>query len=73
MTHNYTSNQILKYVYNELPALDHLETEYAIENDKEWNDNFKKLKTALNALPKIQFFPSHGVVRSILQYSRMAS
>lgn len=73
MTHNYVSNQVIRFIYNELPALDHLETEYAIEHDKEWNQSYQKLRTAFDALPKIKFFPSQRVVRSILQYSRMTT
>jgi len=73
MTHNYTSNQIIKYLYNELSALEHLEAEYAIEHDQEWKSTYKRLKGAFSALPKIQFFPRHSVVRSVLQYSSMAS
>ena len=73
MTDNYKTNQVIKYLYNELPALEHLEAEHAIENDSEWKSTYKRLKEAFYALPKIQFFPRQGVVRSILQYSRMVS
>ena len=74
MTHNYTSNQILLYIYNELPALEHLEAEYAIEHDDEWKATYERFTTTLKtALPKIQFFPRHRVVKSILNYSRLAS
>lgn len=73
MTHNYTSDQVIKYLYNELPALEHLEVEYAIENEPSWTHAYQSFKKAFDTLPKIQFFPRHSVVRSILQYSRMAS
>ena len=33
MKHNYPTQQILKYIYRELPALEHLEAEYAIETN----------------------------------------
>ena len=73
MTHNYTSTQVLQFIYNELPALEHLEVEHAIENDGEWNETYHRLKSAFNALPKVKFFPSQSIVRSILQYSRMTT
>ena len=73
MQHNYSSDLIIQYLYNELPALEHLEVDYAIENEPSWENAYNGLKKAFDALPKIQFFPRQGVVRSILQYSRMAS
>ena len=73
MKHNYPSDQILLYIYGELPALEHLETEYAIAHDKVWHDAFTKLKSAVSALPKIYFFPKHSVVRSIQAYSASTS
>ena len=73
MQHSYSSTQIIKFLYNELPALEHLETEHAIEHNPKWNETFHKLKGALSALPKIQFFPKHSAVKSILQYSRFVS
>ena len=73
MGHNYTTIQVLKFLYNELPALEHLETEYAIENDPEWDKVYQTLKAGMSALPKIEFFPRQGIVRSLVNYSRMAS
>jgi len=46
MKHSYPSDQIIQYIYNELPALEHLETEYAIEHNQEWRRSYKKLKNA---------------------------
>lgn len=69
MQHNYTTNQIIKYLYCELPALEHLETEHAIAHNPEWASTYKKLKSALSVLPRFQFFPKNSVVKSILQYS----
>lgn len=69
MKHNYPATQIIQYLYNELEAPEHLETEYAIENNPAWNDIHTKLQSALKALPVVQYFPKNSVVKSILAYS----
>jgi hypothetical protein len=70
MTHCYTTNQIIQYLYNELPALEHLETEYAIENNPEWKEKYLRLKGTMSLLPKVQFFPKVRALKTILQYSK---
>ncbi len=72
MKHNYPSIQIIKYIYNELDAPEHLETEYAIEHNPTWSESYHKLKSAYSALPKVSFFPKSGVINQILVYSTMA-
>lgn len=69
MKHSYPSTQIIKYIYNELEALEHLETEYAIEHDPRWASSYKKLKSAYSALPKVEYYPKKHVLKSILSYS----
>ena len=69
MTHSYTSNQILKYLYQDLPLADQIETDLKISTQPEWNKTYNILKGAITALPKVQFFPRGRVIRSILKYS----
>lgn len=69
MKHCYTTNQIIKFLYRELPALEHLETEYAIENNPEWKEKYARLKGTFKVLPEVHFFPKQRAVKSILSYS----
>ena len=69
MVQSYKSDQIIQYLYEDLSIAEYLETEYAIETYPDWNESFKKLKSAFSALPRIQFFPSGRTVKSILKYS----
>lgn len=69
MQHNYTTNNIIRYIYNELPALEHLETEYAIAHNPEWKEIYTKMKSAYSALPRIQFTPRRSALTSILKYA----
>ena len=69
MAHCYCSNQIIQYLYKELPLLEYLETDYAIQSDREWQDTYHNLKKAYLELPRVQFFPSRKIVNSVLEYS----
>ena len=70
MKHNYPTLQIIQFIYHELEAPEHLETEYAIEHNPVWGESYLKLKSALSLLPKIQFYPRQRVVNRILEYSQ---
>lgn len=70
MTHDYPTQQIIKYIYRELPALEHLETEYAIETSPNWKKEYKWLKSIFSLLPRVQFFPKKKAVDAILDYSK---
>jgi len=71
MEQNY-SFKILQYIYKELSITDHLETEYAISENEDWNTEYKKLMKAFRALPKVTFYPKKRVVNDILSYSSTA-
>lgn len=68
MKQNY-SFKILKYIYKELSITDHLETEYAISDDKEWEGEYNKLMKGFKALPRVSFYPKRSVVNNIMSYS----
>ncbi|MEL6123284.1 MAG: hypothetical protein AAFQ02_01285 [Bacteroidota bacterium] len=70
MKQDYPAQQIIKYLYNELDAPEHLETEYAIRNDPEWMASYVVLRGGYEALPQQQYLPKNRVIRSILAYSR---
>ena len=69
MTHCYSSNQIILFLYGELQALESLETENAVKTSTEWKEKYKAIKESINRLPKVQFFPRGRVLKSILKYS----
>lgn len=69
MTHSYTSNQIIQYLYRELPLAEHLETEYAVATNSEWKKAYMELKSAFSVLPQVQFFPKGRIIRAIMKHS----
>jgi hypothetical protein len=68
MKTNY-SFKILKYLYKELSLTDHLETEYAIQENEEWKREYNSLTRAINLLPKVSFYPKRAVLSNIISYS----
>ncbi len=69
MKHNYPATQIIQYLYNELEAPEHLETEHAINHNPRWTEIHMKLTSALSALPRVRFYPKKRVIKTILEYS----
>lgn len=72
MEQDYPTQQIIKFIYRELPALEHLETEYAIENIPLWKEIYFRLVQSVKLLPKVKFFPRQRVVNKILSYSKVS-
>lgn len=70
MKHSYSTQQIIQYIYNELSAIEHLETEYAIEHNPAWREKYLRLTAAKRLLPQVQFFPKGRVLKSVLEYSK---
>ena len=70
MTHNYTPNMLVKYIYSETDLFETLEIENAIENDQMLKESYLTLKNGYNKLPKAQFSPSQAAIDNILFFSR---
>ena len=70
MEQNYTQENLIQFIYREDSISDHFELEEAIENNIDLRSSYKEIKTAVSALPKVQFFPSKSVIEKILEYSR---
>lgn len=69
MTHEYTPNMLVKYIYSETDLFETLEIENAIENDVQLKESYMTLKNGYNELPKVQFLPSQASIDNILLYS----
>ena len=69
MTHDYTPNMLVKYIYSETDLFETLEIENAIENDIQLKESYMTLKNGYNELPKVQFAPSQAAIDNILFFS----
>lgn len=73
MAKHYTSNFLLKYLYNETSLTQTLEIENAISEDESIQSQFKELKRGYKMLPKVKFYPTDAVMGRILNYSHQAA
>ena len=73
MTHNYTPNMLVKYIYSETDLFETLEIENAIENDDKLKESYLTLNNGYKKLPKAQFSPSKSAIDNILLFSRLSS
>ena len=72
MTLASTPNQLVRLAYGELPLLERLETEYAVDTDPDLRAEYGELQAAVAELPRVRFSPSALAVSAILAYSRNA-
>ena len=70
MTQVSTQHQLLRYAYGELPLLDRLETEFAIEEQREVREGYEELQASLRELPRVTFRPATATLKAVLRYSR---
>lgn len=62
-------DDLVQFLYHEMPAGEAAEMANLIEDDSEMNAMFNDLLSAKTQLPKVQFNPSQAVLNRILQYS----
>ncbi|MBK8624199.1 MAG: hypothetical protein IPN86_01075 [Saprospiraceae bacterium] len=69
MTHGYTENQIIQFIYKECDLFDRLEMEFAMEDDSTILESYSELLEGFNILPKVTFSPKKSTLSAILAYS----
>ncbi len=70
MTQASTQHDLVRLVYNELPTLARLETEFALTQDPSARAEFEQLQAAARELPRAKFAPRPDTIAAILKYSR---
>jgi hypothetical protein len=68
MTHGYTENQIIQFIYKECDLFEKLEMEFAMEDDSTLLESYKELMVGYNNLPKVTFSPKKSTINAILAY-----
>lgn len=69
MTHNYTPELLITYVYGETDIADRLELEYALENNAQLRAQYLDILNSYKNVPKVTFSPKSSTLDSILNYS----
>lgn len=70
MTHTYTDQQIIKFIYKECDLFEKLEMEFAMEDDSTLLESYHEFKKGFDALPRVTFRPRKSSLEAILAYSR---
>lgn len=69
MVKDFTLNDVVAFLYNDLGSKDSKDIKNVLLNNKEWNRSFKELREAKCSLPNFKLMPSADVVNRILLYS----
>lgn len=70
MTHHYTENQLIQFLYKECDLFDKLEMEFAMEDDSTLMETYEEFQSSFNMLPKVQFSPKKASIDAIIEYSK---
>lgn len=72
MTHTYTQNKLVRFIYKECDLFERLEMEFSMEEDSTLMESYADLKDGFNTLPKVTFSPKKKTLDAILKYSSTA-
>lgn len=70
MKQNFTSNHLIKYLYEETSASEKLAIDEALTQDRALADEYQQLLSAYQQLPKVTFSVSPSAMQSVLGYSK---
>ena len=73
MLENYTTQDLILYLYNETGLTDTVLVQHAIDTDVEVEEEFRQLVAVKDLLGHLDAFPQPSVVDSIMAYSKMHS
>lgn len=72
MKQKFTPNHLIKYLYKETSAVETLAISEALGEDNHLSEQYKKLASSFQQLPKVKFNPSPASIQNILKYSQQA-
>lgn len=70
MTKTFTQDDVVRYLYDDIPQTDRQEFEKALICDSELLDLFHELRATKRQLDNVQKEPGNHVVKNILDYSK---
>lgn len=69
MKQKFTSNDLIRFIYNETSAADTLGITEALSQDICLSEEHDALNSSYQQLPKAKFDPSKSTIQNILRYS----
>ncbi len=73
MANNYTENELLLYLYNELSELESAQIESALLSNSSLQNSLSKLKEGMAVLEKLGAEPSPTTIELIMEYSQQSA
>lgn len=73
MKRKYTKNDVLRYIYGEMPPAEHNDFLDAIREDEELFETFEALNAAQEDLSPVELTPSIRSVGAVMSYARHAA
>jgi hypothetical protein len=73
MFKNYSTNDLILYLYNETDLSDSVFVQHAIDHDEDVKEEFCQLVAVKELLDRLKTYPSHSTVDSIMAYSQLHS
>ena len=70
MIQTFTQLDLIRFIYNETTTEQHREIELALLCDNDLMEDYKSIKSTVNALAEVSYSPSNSTVKSILNYSK---
>lgn len=73
MIKTFTQLDLIRFIYNETTTEQHREIELALLCDNELMEEYKSLKSTVNALAEVSYNPSNSTIETILNYSKSSN
>lgn len=70
MKQHFTQLDLVKFIYRETDALNHLQMMEAIYNDADLLEQYEELQAGYNSLENSMLTPKRSSIENILKYSR---
>jgi len=69
MEQDYTSIQLIQFIYGECDLFERLEIEDALHHNATLRAEFNELYSSYKSMPKVKFSPSSGTLKNILGFA----
>jgi hypothetical protein len=70
MIQTFTQLDLIRFIYNEVTTEQHREIELTLLCNNELMEEYKVLKSMVNALNEVSYSPSNSTIETILNYSK---
>ncbi|MBP7821838.1 MAG: hypothetical protein KA010_02865 [Saprospiraceae bacterium] len=73
MLKTFTTNDLIRFVYNETSAIESKYIKVALQENARCRELYNQILKSKQSLPKAYFSPSNKAIKNILNYSKQTS